>query len=120
MKNLERQNHNGHDELKKDYENKKYDNETKKMDNDHFDVNVFNKIYEENRMEDIYDNGYGDWFKKDKGEGEQKKMFQGKFNKDLFNNEFDKYKNSNKKKDELALREPTEEISYKGSDSEIL
>ncbi len=45
----------------------------KKMDNDHFDVNVFNKIYEENRMEDIYDNGYGDWFKKDKGEGEQKK-----------------------------------------------
>ncbi len=58
--------------------------------------------------------------KKIKVKGSKKKMFQGKFNKDLFNNEFDKYKNSNKKKDELALREPTEEISYKGSDSEIL
>jgi hypothetical protein len=68
-------------------------------------------------MEDIYDKGYGDWFKKE-GPQQKTKMFQGEFNKDLFNREFESYKKSNSKKsNELSIREPTENISYKGADS---
>ena len=29
-----------------------------------FDSNLFNKIYEENRINNVFDDGYGDWMKK--------------------------------------------------------
>ena len=117
MKKFEGNQYNDHEQLKKSYENKELDTEQQKMTNDNFDVNVFNKVYDENRMEDIYDKGYGDWFKKE-GTQQKTKMFQGEFNKDLFNREFESYKKSNSKKsNELAIREPKENISYKGSDS---
>mgnify|MGYP003656472240 CR=1 FL=1 len=117
MKKFEGNQYNDHEQLKKSYENKELDTGQQKMTNDNFDVNVFNKVYDENRMEDIYDKGYGDWFKKE-GPQQKTKMFQGEFNKDLFNREFESYKKSNSKKsNELAIREPKENISYKGSDS---
>ena len=117
MKKFEGNQYNDHEQLKQSYENKELDTGNQKMTNDNFDVNVFNKVYEDNRMEDIYDKGYGDWFKKE-GPQQKTKMFQGEFNKDLFNREFESYKKSNSKKsNELAIREPTENISYKGADS---
>tara|TARA_R110001599_G_scaffold73422_1_gene202970 strand:+ start:826 stop:1962 length:1137 start_codon:yes stop_codon:yes gene_type:complete len=117
MKKFESNQYNDHEQLKQSYENKELDTGNQKMTNDNFDVNVFNKVYEDNRMEDIYDKGYGDWFKKE-GPQQKTKMFQGEFNKDLFNREFESYKKSNSKKsNELAIREPTENISYKGADS---
>jgi len=117
MKKFEGNQYNDHEQLKKSYENKELDTGQQKMTNDNFDVNVFNKVYSENRMEDIYDKGYGDWFKKE-GPQHKTKMFQGEFNKDLFNREFESYKKSHSSKsNELAIREPTENISYKGSDS---
>ena len=117
MKKFEGNQYNDHEQLKQSYENKELDSGNQKMTNDNFDVNVFNKVYEDNRMEDIYDKGYGDWFKKE-GQQQKTKMFQGEFNKDLFNREFESYKKSNSKKsNELAIREPGENISYKGADS---
>ena len=35
----------------------------KKLNKDKFDINLFNKIYSENRLFDPNDEGYGDWFK---------------------------------------------------------
>jgi curved DNA-binding protein CbpA len=117
MKKFEGNQYNDHEQLKKSYENKELDTGQQKMTNDNFDVNVFNKVYSENRMEDIYDKGYGDWFKRD-GPQHKTKMFQGEFNKDLFNREFETYKKTNvSKSKDLAIREPTENISYTGSDS---
>ena len=55
---------------------------------DNFDVNLFNKIYEENRIGDVYDDGYGSWMQQNQAEeikmikGDTK-MFQDNFNKDL-------------------------------------
>ena len=61
---------------------------------DQFDINLFNKIYDENKIEDVYDRGYGDWMEQNNNEKllEQPKMFNKSFNKDLFNSEFNKYK----------------------------
>ena len=62
------QSHKNHDELRE--ESKQYRKEqsidprfNSRM-KDNFDIEVFNKIYEENKLEDPYDDGYGDWLKK--------------------------------------------------------
>ena len=38
-----------------------------------FDAELFNKIYEENRIEDVYDSGYGKWMEENKVNGKYKK-----------------------------------------------
>ena len=71
---------------------------------DNFDVNVFNKIYEDNKIPEVFDEGYGSWMESnpalESGEG---KLFQNGFNKDLFNSTFEQYK-----------REQTAQQSAKG------
>ena len=42
---------------------------------DHFDANLFNKIYEENKIDDAYDRGYGEWMNDNDNAIEQPKMF---------------------------------------------
>ena len=42
---------------------------------DNFDIKVFNKIYDENRIDDAYDSGYGEWMQQTASEGAQPKMF---------------------------------------------
>ena len=57
---------------------------------DNFDADLFNKIYEENKIEDAYDHGYGSWMQESSSvSGTSQKLFQGNFNKDLFNHEFE-------------------------------
>ena len=81
------------------------------------DMALFNKVYEENKVEEAFDEGYGGWMKENKAEEtDQKKLFEGKFNKDMFHNEFNKYKKS-KKSNEIQQYEPNTSISYKGKDS---
>jgi curved DNA-binding protein CbpA len=93
------------------------------FDKDHFDAEVFNKIYEENRMEDAFDGGYGSWMKESdaiESSQPQQKMFQGNFNKDLFNHEFAKYKQEQSKKQGsqvVQYQEPQERLSMKNQDS---
>ena len=58
-----------------------------------FDINVFNKIYQENKIKDVYDSGYGKWMSNNPVEDKkQTRMFQNGFNKDMFNSEFENYK----------------------------
>ena len=87
---------------------------------DNFDVKVFNKIYDENRIEDSYDQGYGSWMNETSSDVGQQKMFQGEFNKDMFNHEFQKYKQEQKQKmgnQMVRYDEPDTRISMRGQDS---
>jgi len=92
---------------------------------DNFDANLFNKIYDENKIDGAYDRGYGDWIEKtnDTKSIEQPKMFNKSFNKDLFNNEFNKYKVQQQKQSGaqvITYDEPQEDISMRGKDSLML
>jgi curved DNA-binding protein CbpA len=88
---------------------------------DKFDSDVFNKIYEENRIGDVYDSGYGKWMNKNPvSEDGPKKMFDGNFNKNMFNREFEKYKKEQQKNigaQIVRYDEPQVDISFKGKDS---
>ena len=89
---------------------------------DQFDVNLFNKIYDENKIEGVYDRGYGDWMEQNNSNKllEQPKMFNKSFNKDLFNHEFNKYKSQQQKQmgsQVIQYDEPQVDISMKGKDS---
>jgi len=90
---------------------------------DNFDVNLFNKVYEENKLDSAYDRGYGDWMKESQKTLQQPKMFNKTFNKDLFNHEFEKYKESQQKQlgsQIVQYDEPQVDISMKGKDSLML
>ena len=81
------------------------------------DMALFNKVYEENKIEGAFDEGYGGWMKSNKvDDSGPTKMFDGNFNKDKFHSEFDKYKQK-KKGQEIQHYEPQTSISYKGKDS---
>ena len=87
-----------------------------------FDINMFNKIYEENKEESVYDRGYNDWMKEGGNTKmlQQPKMFNKSFNKDLFNHEFEKYKAQQQKQigsHIVKYDEPQVDISMKGKDS---
>jgi curved DNA-binding protein CbpA len=126
LKRLKDQNNNhGHTDLR---DNSRQYMETQTHDSlqnvnlsDKFDGDVFNKIYEENRISDVYDSGYGKWMNKNPAsEDEPKKMFNGNFNKNMFNNEFEKYKKEQQKQTGSQLTkydEPQVDISFKGKDS---
>jgi hypothetical protein len=71
------------------------------IDKDKFDINTFNKIFEEYKIPDAFDTGYGDLMKNGGGgSGEAQNsiendcIFGKKFNNDIFNSHFDKEKNS--------------------------
>ena len=81
------------------------------IDKDKFDINTFNKIFEEYKIPDAFDTGYGDLMKNGGGGGEGEGeggggggsaqnsiendcIFGKKFNNDIFNSHFDKEKNS--------------------------
>ena len=126
LKRLKDQNNNhGHTDLR---DNSKQYMETQTHDSlqnvnlsDKFDSDVFNKIYDENRISDVYDSGYGKWMSKNPAsEEEPKKMFNGNFNKNMFNNEFEKYKKDQQKQmgsQVTKYDEPQVDISFKGKDS---
>ena len=89
---------------------------------DQFDINLFNKIYDENKLDDVYDKGYGDWMDQNNNDKqlEQPKMFNKSFNKDLFNSEFNKYKIQQQHQmgnQVVQYDEPQVNISMRGRDS---
>ena len=88
-----------------------------------FDINVFNKIYQENKIKDVYDSGYGDWMSNNPVQDKkQTRMFQSGFNKDMFNSEFENYKRENRKKSNSVVeyKEPEERMSMTNQDSLML
>lgn len=55
------------------------------------DMNAFNKMFEQTRMPDPDDEGYGDWLRTEGGadESASKKNFGGKFNREVFHQMFE-------------------------------
>ena len=88
---------------------------------ENFDADVFNQIYEENKIPEVYDEGYGSWMNSNPAiEAEQGRMFQNGFNKDMFNSTFDSYKKEQTRhapQNQLALRDPEVRISSSNQDS---
>lgn len=113
---LESSDYRDHHTLKQSLQKSEF-HEQKPMNLDNFDVNKFNKVYEQHRSENAYDRGYGDWIKSSQTQQKQKD-FQGKFNKSKFHNEFESMKQSTRKQtsDQLSIMDPKQDISYKGSD----
>jgi len=83
-----------------------------------FDIELFNKIYDDNKISTVYDNGYGDWMKNNNNISEQPKLYTNNFNRELFNDEFLKYKKSTtNQKNMVKYVEPELNISYQNSSS---
>ena len=84
-----------------------------------FNSNVFNKIYEETKVEDVYDDGYSAWMKKNETmEGDIQQ--NPSLTKDNFNDHFSKLKSEQVKKKGKQLtkfNKPMEDISYKNKSS---
>ena len=91
---------------------------------DNFDANLFNKIYDENKISDVYDEGYGDWMNSnpalESGLDKQQKLFQNGFNKDMFNSTFEQYKKEQGKQNKnqiVQYGDPETRLSMKNQDS---
>ena len=96
-----------------------YQNREYKDMSQNFDSNVFNQIYEENRMEDVHDQGYEKWMKENESSTEDI-IHNTSLTKDNFNNEFSKHKHKQMRKQGTELKkysEPMEDISYKNKSS---
>ena len=123
----ERDSNHSHEELRgmsKDYHNRQASQPQVNIKmTDNFDVDVFNQIYNDNKLHDVNDDGYGDWMENDgtssSGPNKQGKLFQSDFNKDMFNSTFDKYKQEqSSKRDQLVkFSEPEARISMSNQDS---
>ena len=53
------------------------------------DLDAFNKLFEQTRIPDPDEDGYGDWLKDEKGVTGGGPKFSGKFNRDVFNQAFE-------------------------------
>jgi len=73
----------------KDSRSKEYEKhvEPVRLNPKKLDVNAFNKMFEETRIPDPEEDGYGDWLKDEKAS--KAPAFSGKFNRDLFNKTFE-------------------------------
>jgi curved DNA-binding protein CbpA len=115
----DQKNNHSHNELKehsREYQGGQTGIQNVKL-NDNFDSNLFNKIYEENKLQTVYDDGYGSWMKQNIQQTAQTKMFNGKFNRDMFHNEFEKYKKKTMGNQIVKYEEPKVDISYRGKSS---
>jgi hypothetical protein len=63
-----------------------------KIDKDKFDNKLFNKIYEQNKLWESGDDGYGNWFTSNKTDDAPTEVFGNKFNINVFNSTFEDYK----------------------------
>jgi len=98
------------------YENRRNINSVDLSKN--FNSATFNQIYEENRIQDVYDDGYGNWI--EKNEVSDTIQSNPSLTKDNFNSEFSKLKTKQLKKkgkEITKFKKPMEEISYKNKSS---
>ena len=123
----ESQNNHSHNELRDS--SKQYMNTQDSMPKlntkltENFDVDVFNKIYEDNKIEDVYDEGYGSWMSENAlTDKKTSKLFQNGFNKDMFNATFEQYKKEELEKHHkngalVKYETPESRLSMKNQDS---
>jgi curved DNA-binding protein CbpA len=68
------------------------------------DMNAFNQMFEQTRIPDPDEDGYGDWLKASDSAGGP--AFSGKFNRDVFNKAFEDEAKRKPVSQDLALRQP--------------
>jgi curved DNA-binding protein CbpA len=83
------------------------------INKDKFDIQNFNKIFEEHHLqEDENEGGYGELYKQNDGDVGDHKIFNTKFSKDIFNANFDSIKqNKNTSQEVIQYYEPEALIS---------
>lgn len=112
------------DENREYLEHQTSDNRVNTNLSEKFDNNLFNKIYEENRQETIYDNGYSKWMEENKVDESktQKNLLKGGFSEEKFNTAFlkEKKKQSKNSQSIVEYKDPKVDISYKGKDSIVV
>jgi hypothetical protein len=93
---------------KVDYEDNINENvENIYIDKDKFDINYFNKIFDQYKIPNSFDKGYSDLMKEDiKNNDNDEQIFGKKFNNDIFNAHFDNKKNKKISKDIIQYNEP--------------
>jgi curved DNA-binding protein CbpA len=86
-----------------------------------FDVKLFNKIYEENKLWDSNDDGHGSWFSSNETETKSDELFGRKFNISVFNSAFEEYKERLNPQDGVIeqYNEPSELVSCNTGFTEI-
>lgn len=91
------------------------------VDKDKFDLKLFNKIYEQNKLWDSNDDGYGNWFSNDASEEAPIELFGNKFNLNVFNSTFEDYKERLTAQTGAIqeYNEPRELVSYSGGFTDI-
>ena len=84
---------------------------------DKFDLNTFNKIFEKYKLPDAYDDGYGELYKEklDEKSPAENEIFGKKFNKEVFNSQFDDIKSKKASTDIIQYNEPEALYSSSGS-----
>ena len=87
-----------------------------KLKAEKFNLTSFNKIFEENKIDEPTDKGYDDWLKNDNNAKEPPKVFSKKFNIDNFNSMFEDWKDQDEHLGrEIVLRdEPNALMAYHG------
>jgi len=93
--------------------------------NDQFDANLFNKIYDDNRLGNVDDDGYGNWIKKNAmGENceDNPKLFNGNFNKNMFHSVFNEHKQNNmqRNKNKIIEYEEPQALNSGGHELQVL
>ena len=79
-------------EASKGYNSSKGYDSSEKIDKSKFDNKLFNKIYEQNKLWESGDDGYGDWFTSNEADEAPNDVFSNKFNINVFNTTFSDYK----------------------------
>lgn len=80
------------------------------------DMNLFNKLFEENKLPDPdKEDGYGDWLKSQESRGSTAAAMRGKYNKDMFNKMFEeeavKYNSAQQQDTALSKYKPPSELT---------
>lgn len=76
------------------------------LDKDKFNLEMFNKIYTENRLYDPNDEGYGDLKETETNTEQMPKLFSDNFNLNVFNSLFSNQKNKYQKKEIIKYSKP--------------
>lgn len=92
------------DSRAKEYENVKHV-EPIRLNPKKLDLDAFNKMFEQTRIPDPEEDGYGDWLSSQKEESSSKK-FSGKFNRDVFNQAFEEEAKESAKQKNYLIHQP--------------
>ena len=79
-----------------------------------FDTKVFNRVFDDNKMADVNDDGYADIMTsgpRSERDVEVENVFNGKFNREVFQSEFEERKHADQSADIVVYEEPKPLVS---------